>query len=75
MWKPGQCVTIRHRRYRIRKSEKHTCEQCAFERESADVFPCNECCEGTIVPYGCIFQHIYIFHNWKRCIEEYLCTP
>ena len=46
MYKPGQIVTINHRRYRIKRSSKHprySCWECIYEHLIADREPCCFC--------------------------------
>lgn len=52
-YKPGQIVTIDHRRYRIKKHSEHPCYACVFERNSAAEQPCLFCL--------CHFEESYLY--------------
>jgi predicted Zn-ribbon and HTH transcriptional regulator len=65
MWKPGQIVTIRGKRYRITKAEdkyeNYICIFCAFRQEKKRILyphPCKECGYEGRVPINCYLKQI-----------------
>lgn len=75
MWKPGQCVTINHKTYRIIKT-KFTCTRCAFKNLEPSVEPCNTCAEGKLLPPNTALSRIYNMRDFGlpkfKDIEEEL---
>lgn len=63
-YKPGQIVTIRHLRYRIKKDKDGprycpSCEKCAFNKLHEKEYPCFSCLTvNGIIPSGCYFELI-----------------
>lgn len=63
-YKPGQIVTIRHHRYRIKKDKDGprycpSCSECAFKNLHEKEYPCFSCLTvNGMIPSGCYFKLI-----------------
>lgn len=63
-YKCGQIITIRHKRYRIKKDEDGSCyypscDKCAFKNLDEKEHPCYSCLTvNGMLPSGCYFKLI-----------------
>lgn len=63
MWKPGQIVTIYHKRYRVKKTTcGGDCFRCDFRDLEPSTYPCDKCTDGLLMQNRC--------HLVRTCWED-----
>lgn len=58
MWKPGQIVTIRSKKYRITKYHEYSCDYCDHSDTPDSHQPCRTCLYDRRMPYDCYPKEI-----------------